>query len=217
MGPVGERLSGRAKTEAALEAVALQMLQRDGVLAGLNLKEVAEEAGVNRGLIYQYYGSRRDLARSALRRKAGRTLAEDRGVPPKSRMLVQRIAAISHLPVRARVREYFRIVLGGGDAIRLLAMLVLDGDTTLKALPGLELARETYGRDQAGGSLDPDLDVTDLHVAMASLAFGYSVFRRRFATEVGTTASQLDDRMADIIDRIVAGLHPASVGGQEAR
>src|SRR5215475_1197825 len=41
----------RAATEAALQKAALSLVERNGVLAGLNLREVAEEAGVNRGLV----------------------------------------------------------------------------------------------------------------------------------------------------------------------
>src|SRR5690606_36581152 len=64
--PRPTRPPDRAATEAALEQAALRLLERNGVLAGLNLREVADEAGVNRGLVYHYFGSRRDLLRAAL-------------------------------------------------------------------------------------------------------------------------------------------------------
>jgi AcrR family transcriptional regulator len=35
-------------------------------LTGLNLREVADDAGVNRGNIYHYFGSRRELLRAAI-------------------------------------------------------------------------------------------------------------------------------------------------------
>lgn len=66
----------RAATEAALEEAALRSLERDGVLAGLNLREVAAEAGVNRGLVYRYFGSPRELLRAALRSDARRRSSE---------------------------------------------------------------------------------------------------------------------------------------------
>src|SRR5262245_36628667 len=62
-----QRQPDRAATEQALQKAALALLERNGVLAGLNLREVAEEAGVNRGLVYHYFGSRRALLRAALR------------------------------------------------------------------------------------------------------------------------------------------------------
>ncbi len=42
----------RAETERRLIDVAIDLIQRNGVLAGLNLREVAEGAGVNRGNNY---------------------------------------------------------------------------------------------------------------------------------------------------------------------
>ena len=45
------------------DPASLDGIERDGVLAGLNLQEVADEAGVNRGLVYRYFGSRRELLR----------------------------------------------------------------------------------------------------------------------------------------------------------
>jgi len=51
-------------------------LNRDGVLAGLNLREVAAEAGINRGLGHHYFGSRRDLLRADTLRVFERDVAE---------------------------------------------------------------------------------------------------------------------------------------------
>ena len=39
------------------------------MLGGLNLREVAEAAGVNRGNIYHYFGSRQELLRAAINRQ----------------------------------------------------------------------------------------------------------------------------------------------------
>jgi AcrR family transcriptional regulator len=50
-------------TAQTLERAARELLERDGVLGGLNLREVADHAGVNRGLVYHCFGSRRDLLR----------------------------------------------------------------------------------------------------------------------------------------------------------
>ncbi|MBP9053131.1 MAG: TetR family transcriptional regulator, partial [Ilumatobacteraceae bacterium] len=53
-GAVGQRPADRDATERDLEDAALRLVDRDGVLAGLNLREVADAAGVNRGLVYHY-------------------------------------------------------------------------------------------------------------------------------------------------------------------
>ena len=59
----------RAETERRLIDSALDLIRRNGVLAGLNLREVADGAGVNRGNIYHYFGSRRELLRAAITRR----------------------------------------------------------------------------------------------------------------------------------------------------
>lgn len=55
-------------TVQKLERAARELLERDGVLGGLNLREVADHDRVDRGLVCHYFGSRQDLLRSALRR-----------------------------------------------------------------------------------------------------------------------------------------------------
>ena len=64
----------RAETEQRLIDVALEMIQKNGVLGGLNLREVAAAAGVNRGNIYHYFGSRQELLRGAINRQFQRVL-----------------------------------------------------------------------------------------------------------------------------------------------
>ena len=78
-------------SQALLEQAALDILREKGVLAGLNLREVAERAGVNRALVYHHFGSREGLLRSALRRDLGARLNEiSEGLP---------------LPFSARIRQ----------------------------------------------------------------------------------------------------------------
>lgn len=67
----------REGTENELIDAVLRLLQRDGVLAGVTLREVAKEAGVNHGQIYHYFGTRRGLLRAAI----ARMLEENRPVP----------------------------------------------------------------------------------------------------------------------------------------
>ena len=56
-------------TRDALLDAALDQLERRGVLAGLNLREVASDVGVTPANIYHYFGSRQGLLRAALARE----------------------------------------------------------------------------------------------------------------------------------------------------
>lgn len=189
-----QRQPDRAATEAALQAAALDLLDRNGVLAGLNLREVAEEAGVNRGLVYHYFGSRRALLRAALRSDYRQRLDDfEPGMD---------------LPAASRVSQIFRTFLRHRRAIVLAAMLVLDGDPVVRVLPDPLGSHARLARDVAEGHLPPGLDVEAAHVSVASMIYGYLVFRDRFAAELSTPVGELDERMAGTIELILAGGRP---------
>ena len=182
----------RAATEAALQKAALALVERNGVLAGLNLREVAEEAGVNRGLVYHYFGSRRDLLRSALRFDAQQRFGDS--------------APGFGLPAPARYARFVRTFVTHRRAAMLATLLTLDGDDSLHAVPDLQGARGRLARDVADGALPADLDTDALHIALSALVYGYLVFRERFADELATEPPDLDERVAMIIESMVGGL-----------
>jgi AcrR family transcriptional regulator len=186
------RQPDRAATEAALQQAALDLVERHGVLAGLNLREVADEAGVNRGLVYHYFGSRRDLLRAALRADARRRLGD--AEPGFG------------LPAASRYARFLRTFIGHRRAVVLAALLTLDGDPTLHALPDLDGSRGRLQRDVDEGALPPDVDADSLHVALVALVYGYLVFRERFADQLRTDGPGLDERVALLIERMVGGL-----------
>jgi AcrR family transcriptional regulator len=186
------RQPDRPATEAALQRAALLLLERDGVLAGLNLREVAHEAGVNRGLVYHYFGSRRDLLRAALRSDVRQHMSDFR--PGHS------------LAAPARYERFFRTMLNHRQAAVLAALLILYGDRGVRMIPDPDGTRERLRRDVAEGNLPPDVDGDGVHAALASMVYGYMVLRDRFADELDVDADQLDDRVACMVDRLMRGL-----------
>ena len=182
----------RAATEAALQKAALSLVERNGVLAGLNLREVAEEAGVNRGLVYHYFGSRRDLLRAALRSDAEERLSD--------------AAPGFGLPAAARYSRFLRTFVGHRRAAMLATLLTLDGDDSLHAVPDLQGARGRLARDVAEGALPADIDIDAVHIAMSALVYGYLVFRERFADELGAEPLDLDEQVATVVEQMVGGL-----------
>lgn len=197
-----QRQPDRAATEQALQSAALDLLDRNGVLAGLNLREVADEAGVNRGLVYHYFGSRRALLRAALRSDFRQRLADfEPGLG---------------LPAPARVAQVFRTFLHHRRAVVLAALLVLDGDQVVRILPDPEGTRTRLARDVNEGNLPPDLDTEATHVTLASLVYGYLVFRERFAAELGVSVMALDERIAGVLERLLHGLEPSHAPVDEA-
>lgn|GEM_PF-529499 len=187
----GGHLSGRAATEAALEQAATKLLERDGVLAGLNLREVADEAGVNRGLVYHYYGSRGKLLRRALRRRGQQSLNE--------------LAAHHDLPFLERWGRFFHTTVLRPDPIALTTLLMLDGSEPIRTMPLRDRTREGLRRDVAEGHLDPDVDLVALHALLVSSVFGYSLYRESFARELGVDVDELDARVDKLVFKKLLG------------
>ena len=175
----------RAETERRLIDVALDLIRRNGVLAGLNLREVAEGAEVNRGNIYHYFGSRRELLRAAITRRFEAVVesltADRRGVSFVERRL---------LPFRSADTNH--------DS-HLRALLVIDGDDTVDPMPRYEAALSRLRQDVIDGDIDRAHDLEALQVALSSLLRGYRIFREPYAKRIDTDVDDLDDRVAAIV------------------
>jgi len=191
-GTARRRSRDRARTEADLLEAAFELLQRDGVFAGLNLQEVAERAGVNRGQIYQYFGDRRSLLRTAVTHRAREWAA----------------GAARHweMPFARRRRAMFRHALTSPEVTQVEALLAIDGDTDYHALPEIGRTRAALERDQRSGELPADSDAVALHAFMVAAYKGYLIFREPFARDIGVPVEQLDARVLAVHDQVLGAL-----------
>jgi AcrR family transcriptional regulator len=183
------RSRDRARTESDLLEAAFELFRRDGVFAGLNLQEVAERADVNRGQIYQYFGDRRSLLRSAVAYRAREWAA----------------GATRHweLPFAKRRRAMFRHALASPDVTQVEALLAIDGDTAYRALPEIERTTAALERDKRSGDLPADSDAIALHAFMVAAYKGYLIFREPFARDIGGPVEQLDARVTAVHDQVL--------------
>lgn len=179
------KIRNRAETEQRLIEVALDLIRKNGVLAGLNLRQVAEGAGVNRGNIYHYFGSRRELLRAGIIRgfeaMADSVSAQRRGLPFVERRL--RTFQASNTIHDSQLR----------------ALLVIDGDDTVDPMPRYEEMLSQLRQDVINGEIDQTHDLEALQVALSSLIRGYRIFRNAYAKRIDTDADKLDQRMAQIV------------------
>ena len=184
----------RAATEEALEQAALDLLERDGVLAGHNLREVAALAGVNRGLVYHYFGSRQRLLRAALRRRGAAFQAE--------------LGSNLGLPFRARMARLLETSVRHSSTIALSTILMLDRDDRLRTMPRWRQNQELLDLDIAEGRLSEDIDPVGVHTAAVTAVYGYVLYREAFARELGIPVTELDVKVSRIFDRMLDGVAP---------
>lgn len=191
-----QRPPDRLATESALQRAALLLLERNGILAGLNLRQVAEEAGVNRGLVYHYFGSRRDLLRAALRSNVSERLND--------------FAPGRGLAAPSRYERFFRTMLSHREAAVLATLLVLDGDRGVRMIPDPDGTRGRLRRDVEEGNLPDDVDTEAVHAAFASMIYGYMVLRERLADELDVEVARLDENVAETVGLLMRRLAPDS-------
>lgn len=192
----------RKDTESALVAAALRLLERDRVLAGINLREVAAEAGVNHGQIYQYFGTRQALLRAAIADLLSR------GYPVRARHW--------DLPYAERKRAMWKWALDHSDVLKLHALLALDDEET-DIFPDLDLTRQALERDKASGALPPDADADVVHALTSIVYFGYNIFRTAIARKLEIPVQELDLRAEKVYNLMLEGVSsPAAKNAGEA-
>jgi AcrR family transcriptional regulator len=178
---------GRAQTEQRLIDVALDLIRSQGILAGLNLREVAAGAGVNRGNIYHYFGSRQELLRAAINRQF-KALVESIREPGKTARFVHR-----------RVKNFLKHNQDQTNDSQLRALLVLDGDTSVDPIPLYEAGLKQLKDDVARGDIHSRHDLEALQVALSAFGRGYRIFRLPYAKRVGIPPKELDERVSNIL------------------
>ena len=175
----------RAETEQKLIDVALDLIRDKGVLAGLNLREVAEGAGVNRGNIYHYFGSRQELLRAAISRRFKALVSTMTASNQNKRFVERRLNS-------------FRLSEGSNDS-KLRALLVLDGDDTVDPIPFYEEGLSQLRKDVIDGDIHREHDLEALQVALSALLRGYRIFREPYANRLDIDADELDERVSGIM------------------
>jgi len=184
---MGEKVKrNRVETEQRLIDVTIKLIRQNGVLAGLNLREVAEGAGVNRGNIYHYFGSRRELLRAAIARRFDSMFNVVTSKRDQSAPFVER--RLRSFPSKGTVQDS-----------QLRALLVIDGDEDVDPTPMHEELLSLLRRDVIEGHIDPAHDLEALQVALNALLRGYRIFHEQYAKRIDTDTNDLDARVTGII------------------
>lgn len=178
-------------TRDALMDAALAQLADKGVLAGLNLREVADAVGVTPANIYYYFGSRQGLLRAALARETDRlkgpiASTSDGGFVDRRTAMFDAIGAIGSLP--------------------LTALLALDGDPDYEPLPFLEATRQYYQGLIDAGELPADLDIEAVHLIGLATSIGTAIYIEATARQLDTSVDDLHARTRAVFEQMMAAL-----------
>ncbi|HET7753796.1 MAG TPA: TetR family transcriptional regulator [Anaeromyxobacteraceae bacterium] len=170
--------------------------------AGARVDEIAERAGVNKRMIYAYYGDKEGLYREVLSSRLSAPEASqivaDTGEP---RRALERL-----------VRWYFRLLSEDGAFARLLAWDMLTGGARRREMlldsagPALELVTALGRRAVATGELGPGFDPAKFRAAVVALGLGYSLQHPAMeAARARTGARFTDEEFVDYACRLLLG------------
>ena len=181
-------------TRDALMDAALSQLATKGVLAGLNLREVADAVGVTPANIYYHFGSREGLLRAALARKAG--------------LLQPPLAAVAEAGFVERRLAMFDAI-GDIPTLALTALLALDDDKGYEPLPFLDATRERYRELVDAGELPADLDIDAAHLVALATSIGVAIYADAVARQLDTTPEALRSRARRVFEQMMRAVAEA--------
>ena len=183
--------SATTTTRERLMEAALDSLASHGVLGGLNLREIADRAGVTPANIYHYFGSRRGLLRAALGRETTR-LAEP----------LESLEGASF--EERRLRMFDQITSRPG--LCLGALLALDEDPDFEPLPFLAQTAARYRAQADAGRLPPDLDVLAAHLVTLAASIGVALYRDAASRQLRIPAEELTARARAVLAEMLAAV-----------
>lgn len=184
----------REETEQAIVASALRLLETNGILAGITIRDVVRESQVNQGQIYQYFGDRRGLLRSAISRSV------ESDMPDMSEHF--------KLTFKERRTRMWQWAMDNTRLIELQALLAIEGENDVPMFPAFHEAVDRVAKDQETGSVDPQLDPMMVHLMTTSMFLGYGLFRHVMAARAETTVEDLDERAEALFLKFIDRLTP---------
>jgi TetR/AcrR family transcriptional regulator, repressor for neighboring sulfatase len=164
------RPRGREQVEAAILASAGKLIAERGP-QGVALRDIADDAGVNFGLVYHYFGTKDQLLDDVYARA--------------TESAASRLREVEHLDDALAVL----LTLGDGTTARLVAWAVLDGKDPTELFgvsPALSVLAELVRRDAAEAGRAVSADEARVFAALAMvIALGWRLFGPMALTVAG--------------------------------
>jgi TetR/AcrR family transcriptional regulator len=196
-----------------LEAAILEFSQRG--LAGARIDSIAKAAGVNKQLLYHYFGDKAQLERSVMA-DVMRRQDEDNALHPRTGSLGEYVAR--------RYNEW-NATSFGWISLRLLTWEALEqgSNDIVHFEERRELFQETivnYVQDaQANGEVDPSFDANILALMLVAMQLLPTVLPNitRLITGYNGDEPEFSEKYAAGLEAIIAGLAPNGVKDSSAK
>ncbi len=189
-------------SRAALLAAARSAFAERG-LAGARVDDIARRAGMNKQLVYHYFGSKDGLYTAVLEENYRQIREEERGL------------RLDRLPAEEAMRRLVEFTFGfladQPDFVRLLADENLHGGHHLRDSASVEhlnepiiaLIGETLARGAAEGTFRRGLDPRHVYLSIAGMCYFFFANIHTISRAFGPafdTREALDERRAHIVD-----------------
>jgi AcrR family transcriptional regulator len=170
--------------------------------AAVSVRDIAEEAGVNHGLVHRYFGSKDALVRAALRSRAAASMEQFAGVDDVPELLVRlrRAAADPH------------------SGWRLLAHSLLDGygeEIAQGDFPWIPRFVDNIAEAQKAGAVRDDLDPTDVARLMLATMLGWLQFHEYIAASTHVEHGDVLDELATTLAIVLRPPPPPTRDGPD--
>lgn len=162
---------GENTREALLDAARQEFAARG--LEGARVDRIAAQAGVNKQLVYHYFGSKDDLYVAVLAQTYSQIREQERNLD------------LAGMPAREAMRKLIEFSFDYLDQNRDFVALVKDENTHLGLHVGgspqlesmnrpiIDLIRETLSRGEADGDFRSGLDPLQVYLSIAGISFFY--------------------------------------------
>ena len=208
-----ERRRDRVATKAALLRAAIADFAGKG-FAGARIDEIAQRAGVNKQLVYHYFGSKDELYRASLEAVYAEIRARESGLhltdlSPAAAM--ERLIGFS-FDYLAEHPEFIALL---NDENRQDARHVR-GSARLEEMhsPLVSLMRQTIERGAAEGVFRNDLDPVQLYISIAGLSYFFFSNNRTLSAIFGRPLDKpkaVAERRRHVVAFAMAALRPETV------
>jgi TetR/AcrR family transcriptional regulator len=184
-------------------------------LMGARVDEIARNAGINKQLVYHYFGSKDDLYLAVLERVYADIREEERALslsdlPPRNAMVKLIGFSFDYLAAHPEFIALLNDENGHGGR-----HLAASSRMHEMHSPLIALIRRTLRRGAALGAFRRDVDALQLYISIAGLAYFYFSNNRTlsaiFARDL-SKAPAIAARRRHVIDFVMAALRPRPTG-----